>query len=110
MPSFLVVMVTCPSRAVAKRLGTELVKRRLAACVNVVPDIESIFWWQGKIDRADETLLLIKTTSRGFEPLRRAVCALHPYEVPEIIALPIVRGHPPYLRWIHTSLSANLSG
>jgi len=105
MTQFLVVLVTCPSRAVGRRLGTELVKRRLAACVNVVPGIESVFWWNGKLDRCREALLLIKTTAQRFEALRQAVCALHPYEVPEVIAVHVQRAHEPYLRWIHTSLS-----
>jgi len=108
--AYLVVLVTCPSRAVGKRLGTALVKRRLAACVNVVPGLESIFWWQGKIDRADETLLLIKTTAARFERLRRAVLALHPYDVPEVIAVHVQRAHEPYLRWIQTSLSGSRRG
>ena len=96
----IVVLVTCPSRAVAARLARQLVARRLAACVNIVPGLTSLFWWKGKIDRCRETLLLIKTTAAGFEPLRRAVLALHPYDVPEIIALPVGAAHPPYRRWV----------
>lgn len=105
MPSFLIVLVTCPNRAVARRLGTTLVKRRLAACVNVVPGIESVFWWNGKLDRCREALLLIKTTAARFERLRRAVIELHPYDVPEVIALPILKGHPAYLDWVSGLLS-----
>jgi periplasmic divalent cation tolerance protein len=81
-----------------------VVSRRLAACVNILPSVQSLFWWQGHVDQATETLLIIKTTAARFEALRRAVCALHPYEVPEVIALPIQRAHPPYLRWIKTCL------
>jgi len=99
----IVVLVTCPTRTVARRVGNALVKRRLAACVNIVPSIESIFVWQGKVDHARECLLLIKTPAGTFAPLARAVRLLHPYEVPEIIALPISAGHPPYLRWIKDS-------
>jgi len=106
MPSALVVLVTCPSRRHAATLATALVRRRLAACVNLVPDVHSVFWWNGKIDRARETLLVIKTTAARFEALRRAVRALHPYDVPEILALPVRRGHPPYLQWIRHSVSA----
>ena len=98
------VLVTCPTTRQALRLAKVLVRRRLAACVNVVPAIRSLFWWQGKVDQARETLLLIKTTARRFEALRAAVCSLHPYDVPEVIALPITRGHRPYLQWIEDSL------
>ena len=103
-PSVWAVLVTCPSAVVGRRVAVALVKRRLAACVNVLPGVESIFWWQGRIDRAREVLLVIKTTRAHFAALRRAVIALHPYEVPEIIALPLVAGHAPYLRWVAASL------
>jgi len=102
-----VVLVTCPTPAVARRLATQLVKRRLAACVNLVPKIESTFRWQGKIDRCKEVLLVIKTVKARFEALRRAVVELHPYDVPEVIALPIVAGHAPYLSWVASSSSAS---
>ncbi len=102
--SAIVVLVTSPTAAQARRLADALVRQRAAACVNLVPGIRSLFWWQGKVDQARETLLIIKTTRRRFEPLRRLVRRLHPYEVPEIIALPIGQGHPPYLRWIEKSV------
>jgi len=100
-----VVLVTCPSRAAARRLATALVRRRLAACVNLVPAVESVFWWQGKLDRCREILLLIKTTAATFPRLSRAVAELHPYEVPEVIALPLAAGSASYLKWIRSSLS-----
>ena len=109
MTDCLVVLVTCPTRAVAWRLADALVKRRLAACVNVLPGMESTFRWQGKVDRCRETLLVIKTTARRFPQLRAAVRTLHPYDVPEIIALPIVAGHAPYLRWVRSSTSSVLN-
>ena len=86
------------------RLARALVQARAAACVNVVPAVTSLFWWQGKIDQAREVLLVIKTASRKMTALTVLVRRLHPYEVPEIIALPIQRGFPPYLRWIQDSL------
>ena len=100
----IVVLVTCPTRAVAGRLARALVARRLAACVNIVPGLTSLFWWQGKVDRCRETLLLIKTTAAGFERLRRAVLTLHPYAVPEVIALPVVAAHAPYQAWVAASV------
>ena len=104
--SCVVVLVTCPSRSVARRMATALVTQRLAACVNIVPAVESLFWWQGKVDRCRETLLIIKTAARGFERLRKAVIELHPYDVPEVIALPLAAGHAPYVRWVISSSSA----
>ena len=101
--SVLVVLVTCPSQAVARRLAQRLIERRVAACVNVILGVESTFRWQGKVERCREALLFIKTTAARFERLRRAVLRLHPYDVPEIIALPVVAGHLPYLRWIAAS-------
>ena len=106
MSAHIVVLVTCPGRVQARKLAKALVSKRLAACVNIVPGVESLFWWDGKLDRAREALLIIKTTARAFPSLTRAICALHAYQVPEIIALPIVRGHPPYLRWLRDSVRA----
>jgi len=99
-----VVLVTCPSRAVARRLAEVLIRRRLAACVNILPGVESIFTWKGKTDHSREVLLLIKTTARVFDRLRRTIEALHPYDVPEIIALPLQAGHQPYLDWVHRAV------
>lgn len=104
MKRCLVVLVTCPSRRVAAQLATRLVNARLAACVNIIPGIDSLFWWEGKVDRAREVLLLIKTTATRFESLRRAIARHHPYDVPEILALPIVNAHQPYMRWIASSV------
>ena len=105
----IVVLVTCPTRALARRLARTLVTRRLAACVNVVPGVESTFQWQGKIDRCREVLLIIKTTPPRLAALRRAVLSLHPYDVPEVIALPLVDGHPPYLAWVRRAVSPSAS-
>ena len=105
MSPALVVLVTCPDRAVAKRLAEALVRRRLAACVNIVPGIQSVFRWKGKVEQASEILLLVKTTAKAFQRLRRAILKLHPYDVPEIIALPVQAGHPAYLAWVSDSVS-----
>ena len=100
-----VVLITCPSVPVGRRISRALIQQRLAACVNLVPKIESCYRWQGKIERAAETLLVIKTTSRRFDALTRAVRRLHPYQCPEIIALPVTAGHQPYLRWVMESVA-----
>ena len=103
-----VVLVTCPSWAVARRLAQALVRRRLAACVNILPGVESLFWWEGKVDQAREVLLVIKTPAARLEAVRRAIVRLHPYEVPEVIAMRVAGGHRPYLRWV--AASARVSG
>ena len=99
----IVVFVTCPTAIVARRLARRLIERRLAACVNAVPAVESTFRWQGTIEQCRETLLIIKTAAARFERLRRAIKDLHPYDVPEIIALPVVAGYAPYLEWVGES-------
>ena len=98
-----VVLVTCPTRTAARRIAALAVERRFAACVNLIPAVESIFRWQGKTTRCRETLLVIKTTAARFPRLTRAILALHPYQVPEIIALPVAAGHRPYLEWVARS-------
>ena len=104
------VFVTCPRGRVARRLATIVVTKRLAACVNIVPAVRSIFRWQGKMEQGDEALLLIKTTARRFPALSRAIKAAHPYDVPEMIALPIATGFPPYLAWISQSVTPRRAG
>lgn len=97
---FIVIYVTVKNKAEAKKITQGLLKARLVACVNVVGAIESHFWWQGKIDQASEVFLIIKTKQKLFEKIVSKVKLLHSYENPEIIALPIVAGSWPYLKWI----------
>lgn len=99
MADAVVVLVTCPP-ARAARLAAALVDERLAACVNIVPRVTSIYRWKGKRRRDVESLLVIKTRRSAFARLRRRVVELHPYEVPEVIALSIGAGHGPYLKWL----------
>ncbi len=105
-----IVLVTCPTRAVATRIASALVKGRLAACVNIVPSVESLFWWKGAVERARECLLIIKTTTTRFPQLTRTVVSFHPYGVPEVIAFPISAGYQPYLRWIHAAITPHHKG
>ncbi len=84
----------------AERIAAALVERRLAACVNVLPGLRSVYRWKGAVEREDEVLLLIKTRGERLEDLRQALVALHPYELPEIVAFAITAGHAPYLDWI----------
>ena len=99
MTDYIVVYVTAPAEA-APGLARTLVEERLVACVNIVPGLRSFYWWKGKVEDEPEVLCIMKTRSRLFEALRDRVQALHPYEVEEIVALPILAGNPQYLDWI----------
>lgn len=99
----LVVLVTCPSQKVGEKLAHALVQERLAACVNVIPGLTSIYRWEGKIHRDAEALLVVKTRWTRLAALTRRVQVLHPYSVPEVIALPLVGGFAPYLSWVRDS-------
>ena len=102
-PGVIVVLVTCPGQEVGEKIARALVDDKLAACVNVVPSLTSIYRWEGKVCRDAESLLVIKTGRRKLAALSRRVKALHPYSVPEIIALPVVAGSDPYLSWVRRS-------
>ena len=96
----LLVLSTFPDAATARRIGREVVEQRCAACANIVPQIESIYWWEKKVENATETLVLFKTTADRYAALETTLRQLHPYDVPEIIALPVEQGLPDYLRWV----------
>ena len=98
-----VCLVTCPTQRVSRTLAREMVRAHAAACVNILGPAESLFWWQGRLDRAREYVLIIKTTRRQIAALRRMLKQHHPYTVPELVALPISDGLPTYLRWIRAS-------
>ncbi len=91
---------TTASQKEAQKIAQLLVKKRLAACVNIVPNVVSFFRWKGNIDRAKEFLLVIKTDTRRLKQLERTLVQAHSYSVPELIGMPIVRGHKPYLEWL----------
>ncbi len=94
------ILCTCPDRECAERLAEALVEQRVAACVNILPGIKSVYRWEGKLESAEETLLLIKSHSRAYPALQQLILRLHPYELPEIIAVPVENGLPAYLDWI----------
>ncbi len=98
--AFLLVLTNLPDADTAAALARLLVDSRLAACVNQLPPVRSTYQWQGKLETAEEVPLLIKTTSARYPELEQAIRIAHPYEVPEIIALPIERGLPAYLDWV----------
>jgi periplasmic divalent cation tolerance protein len=100
----LVALTTVGTADDAERIARALVERRLAACVNVVAGVVSVYRWQGAVERDQEQLLVIKTSAERFESLRDALVALHPYELPELVALPVVAGYAPYLAWLDESV------
>ncbi|MFU8820985.1 MAG: divalent-cation tolerance protein CutA [Gammaproteobacteria bacterium] len=101
----LVVLCTCPAGAQAAQLAETLVGEGLAACVNRLPGMVSNFRWDGRVQEEAETLLLIKTTADGLPALTARITELHPYELPEVVAVPVVGGLEDYLDWIRTSVS-----
>lgn len=94
-----IALVTCPQKD-ADRIARALVERRVAACVNVVPAIRSVYRWKGEVQEDDEALLIVKTADSRFDDLRQAVLSMHPYELPEIVAVSVEHGHVPYLDWV----------
>ncbi|MDQ1729329.1 MAG: periplasmic divalent cation tolerance protein [Pyrinomonadaceae bacterium] len=100
----IVVFLTAADRTEASRLAEVLVEKRLAACVQIVSDIESVYRWQGKVERQREVLVIAKTLSLRFAALEREVRALHSYDTPEIVAVPLLRGSVPYLEWLSASI------
>lgn len=101
---YIVIFITAPNKKEANFIAQELIKRRLAACVNIVDKIESIFWWQDKISKAGEILLIVKSKKSKLNKIIKQVKSIHSYEVPEIIALPIVGGNKDYLEWLDDSV------
>lgn len=101
----IVVFMTAANGEEATRLADLLVGAHLAACVQILPEMESVYRWEGKIERQSEILLIAKTTTAKFAELEREVRALHSYETPEIVAVPLVAGSSPYLAWLFDSLN-----
>ena len=95
-----VALTTCPDEGTARRIASALVDERLAACVNVIPDLTSVYRWEGVVETASECLLLVKTRRERLEDLRRRLEELHPYDLPELVALPVEGGSSAYLRWV----------
>jgi periplasmic divalent cation tolerance protein len=96
-----IVMTNCPDADVADRVARTLVEQGLAACVNQLPPVRSIYRWKGAVERAVEVPLLVKTTRERLAEVESAIRGLHPYELPEILVIPVVGGLPAYLRWVN---------
>ena len=103
-PGYCIAIITCPSQKEAVRVKGLLLGNRLVACVNIIKGVDSFFRWQGKTEAASEVMLLAKTTRAKFKKIIACVTEVHPYDTPEIIAVPIIDGNKPYLDWIDDSL------
>ncbi len=98
-----IIFITASKAGEAEKIAKGLLEGKLAACVNIVPQVKSYFWWEGKIDQADELLLIVKTRKSLVNKLIKKVKSLHSYSVPEIVAFPIISGNKDYLKWIDDS-------
>ncbi len=110
MTGEIVVLVTVPSRQVGDSIAASLVEERLAACVNLVGPITSIYRWEGTVNRDEEHLLIIKSTRRRYGALEERIRQRHPYDLPEVIALPVLAGLEPYLAWVRSETAAEGAG
>ncbi len=102
--NYILIMVTCASKEEARKISGQLLRKRLVACASILPKIESKFWWKGKLDSAREILVTMKTVRSNFKKIEALIKSLHSYEVPEIIAVPIVAGSRDYLDWISRTI------
>ena len=102
---FCLVLSTCPTQDVAESIAMMLVENKLAACVNIVPGLTSVYEWQGNIEKSQEYLLLVKTKSTAFPAVESAIMERHPYELPEIISIPLNNGLANYLSWIDDNVA-----
>jgi periplasmic divalent cation tolerance protein len=100
--SVLLVLCACPDEATAQTLAHSLVDQRLAACVNLIPQVRSVYRWERRVETSDEVLLLIKTAAERFEAVRDLIVGAHPYALPEVVAFESIAGLDPYMNWIRT--------
>ncbi len=100
-----IVLVTAPNLAVARRLAKAALSARLVACANLVPKIESHYWWKGRIEHGTEVLVLMKTVASKLAPLEKLIVGKHPYDTPEFLVLEVERGNQRYLNWIKSSVA-----
>jgi periplasmic divalent cation tolerance protein len=105
MTQKLLILSSVGSGDEARKIARGLLERRVAACVNIVSRVHSLYWWEGKLESSEEHLLLIKTVKRHEGAVRQTICELHSYQLPECIAIDIVSGSPEYLKWIEDSVS-----
>lgn len=107
--NYIIILVTTTNKEEAEKISKALLNEKLVACVNIIGPVSSFFWWQEKIENAEEYMLIMKSHSKLFEKLSEKVKALHSYEVPEIIALPIIKGHKAYVEWLDRCIKQSQS-
>jgi periplasmic divalent cation tolerance protein len=105
MREYVQIVTTVPTKEEGERIALELVQRHLAGCVQVVGPMTSFYWWQGKIERSEEWLCIAKTERALFDAIERTIIAMHPYKVPEILAIPITEGSEDYLEWLREQIA-----
>jgi periplasmic divalent cation tolerance protein len=105
MTGFVFIYITCRDKEEAEKIGRHLVEKKLAACINIFPEMHSVYWWEGKVESAEEAVLVVKTSKKLADKVTEEVRKLHSYSVPCVIALPVVSGNPDYLKWIGESVS-----
>ncbi len=103
--TYQIILCTCPDKESAENIARQLINDKIAACINILPGITSIYTWQGNIETDQEHLLLIKTRKDRFQTVEKSIQTCHPYEIPEIIAIPVENGLAEYLQWIESCLS-----
>jgi periplasmic divalent cation tolerance protein len=103
--NFRIVLVTAPNLKTARQLARAALEARLVACTNLIPKIESHYWWLGKIERSAEVLMILKTTTARLTRLEKLIVSEHPYDTPEFIVLPVLSGNRSYLKWIRDAMS-----
>ncbi len=104
----IIIISNLPDLSTAERLATTLVERKLAACVNILPQVNSVYRWRGQVEQATEVAVMIKTVAHRYDEIELVIKAMHTYDVPEIIALPITRGLPAYLDWLSAETKRDL--
>jgi periplasmic divalent cation tolerance protein len=107
MSDYIQVFTTTEKKEEANRIAKEVVEKRMAACAQVIGPIESTYWWKEEIEKAEEWLCLMKSRSDLYQQLEEAIREVHPYEVPEIVSVPITAGNPSYLEWLDTEVRSN---
>ena len=105
MSKYYLGITTTPNIEEARKIAQALVKKKLVACVNIIPSVESVYWWEGKVNQEQECVLLMKTHEKKTDQLVETLPKLHSYSCPELILTPIEKGHPPYLEWIEEAVS-----
>src|SRR3989338_7296175 len=104
MANEIVILVTAKDSEEAEKIAKHLLQKKLIACSNIIKGVQSLFWWQGKVDEASESLLILKTNQKNLQSIIKEVKSVHSYDVPEVIALPIIAGNPDYLKWVNESI------